>query len=108
MGYLVFYQFLINQVIFRTGESNDLTSLRGFSTPICLSTTLWFPVVVAEAAKPAGFVTLGCKEGPQKKTKPLSPYPAWRHERGALCNPLVDSGKEAWRKSGAPPKGSSW
>lgn len=86
VGYLVIYQSLINRVIFRTGESNDLTSLRGFSTPICLSTTIWFPVVVAEAGKPAGFVILGCKKGPREKTKPPPcPYtfchPAQREKR---------------------------
>lgn len=81
----------MNLVIFSTGESSHLTSLRGFSTPICLSTALWFPVVVAEAAEPAGFVILGCKEGPPKKTRPPllvpSSTPAWREEGGAQCTP---------------------
>lgn len=82
VGYLVIYQSLINRVIFRTGESNDLTSLRGFSTPICLSTAFWFPVVVAEAAKPAGFVFLGCREGPKKQPKPpLTPSPTLHREK---------------------------
>lgn len=94
MGYLVIYQSLINQVIFRTGESNDLTSLRGFSTPICLSTTIWFPVVVAEAAKPAGFVILGCKKGPREKTKPPLTSSSTLHRERNRC--LVQSPGRQW------------
>lgn len=108
--YLVIYQSLINQGIFRTGESNALTSQRGFSTPTCLLTTFWFPVVVAEAARPADFVILGCREGPTKKTKPpfllLFP-PCLEEEMMCLAKLLVSSGMFR-RKLGPPHWKQNW
>lgn len=102
--YLVIYQSLINQGIFRTGESNALTSQRGFSTPTCLLTIFWFPVVVAEAARPADFVILGCREGPTKKTKPpfLLLFPPCLEEEMMCLTKLLVSRGMFRRKLGPP------
>lgn len=106
VGYLVIYQSLISQVIFRTGESNDLTSLRGFSTPICLSTTIWFPVVVAEAVSLQALLFWGAAKGLRRKLTPLlrllppcvvrnlrclvpSPGILWEAREGACCSSLA-------------------